>query len=418
MMLKRLFFLFFLILFSAAAASWLSQQPGTMTVEWLGWTLQLPTSLAVGLMVLFALMLVFFDRILRAIRTMPGWFGGRLRERRFTAGHRALTLGLMAVSAGEPEAARKQANRAARLLDSPQLTGLLAAQAAHLAGDHQAARRYFTSILADRETAFLGHIGLMRLALDDGDAGTARSAARAALDLNPKSDLAAQALVKLETDRAAWQAALPALAVLQKQRRANTNPADRATIRRQETAIHYLAARDHQNEDLRAKRLGLEKALKSDPGFLPALCALADLYLDQTSHGKAAKILQDGFVRTPHPDLLGRLRAAWKANDGQFVSRLEKLVQKVVSSRRSAAYELVADAAKAAGLDGEAARLLHLASDEHAHADTVLQPASWQCVSCKSLLDAWHSHCPSCGAFASLAWQVPEKVTPLIAPKT
>ena len=52
----------------------------------------------------------------------------------------------MAVSAGEPEAARKQAIRAQRLLDAPQLTGLLAAQAAQLAGDHQAARRYFTSI--------------------------------------------------------------------------------------------------------------------------------------------------------------------------------------------------------------------------------------------------------------------------------
>ena len=94
---------------------------------------QLPTSLAVALVVVFAFLLVCFDRILRAILALPGWLGGQFRQRRDAAGHRALTLGLMAVSAGEPEAARKQAIRAQRLLDAPQLTGLLAAQAAQLA---------------------------------------------------------------------------------------------------------------------------------------------------------------------------------------------------------------------------------------------------------------------------------------------
>ena len=108
-----------------------------MRIDWLGWRAQLPTSLAVALVVVFAFLLVCFDRILRAILALPGWLGGQFRQRRDAAGHRALTLGLMAVSAGEPEAARKQAIRAQRLLDAPQLTGLLAAQAAQLAGDHR-----------------------------------------------------------------------------------------------------------------------------------------------------------------------------------------------------------------------------------------------------------------------------------------
>ena len=56
----------------------------------------------------------------------------RLRQRRDDAGHRALTLGFLAVSAGEPAQAIKYASRAGRLDEAPQLTGLLAAQASHL----------------------------------------------------------------------------------------------------------------------------------------------------------------------------------------------------------------------------------------------------------------------------------------------
>ena len=155
-MFKKLLILFSTVIAAAAAASWLANQPGAVQIEWLGWRMELPTSLAVALIIIFALILVFFDRLLRAIRAMPRWLGRRLRQRRDDAGHRALTLGLMAVSAGEPAEARKHASRAERLLKEPKLTGLLVAQAAHLAVDQQVARRYSTSILDDLETAYLG----------------------------------------------------------------------------------------------------------------------------------------------------------------------------------------------------------------------------------------------------------------------
>ena len=210
-MFKKLLILFSTVIAAAAAASWLANQPGAVQIEWLGWRMELPTSLAVALIIIFALILVFFDRLLRAIRAMPRWLGGRLRQRRDVAGHRALTLGLMAVSAGEPAEAAKHSSPARRSVKGPKLHGPLAAEAAHHAGDHQAARRYFTSILDDRETAFLGHIGLMRLALDDHDPVKARQSAKAALALKPNSVLAADHLFTLETGRKDRDAALPAL---------------------------------------------------------------------------------------------------------------------------------------------------------------------------------------------------------------
>ncbi len=414
-MFKKLLILFSTVIAAAAAASWLASQPGAVQIEWLGWRMELPTSLAVALIVIFALILVFFDRLLRAIRAMPRWLGGRLRQRRDDAGHRALTLGLMAVSAGEPAEARKHASRAERLLKEPKLTGLLVAQAAHLAGDHQAARRYFTSILDDRETAFLGHIGLMRLALDDHDPVKARQSAKAALALKPNSVLAADHLFKLETGRKDWDAALPALDVMarqQKKTKSKTAPDQLALITRQACALHFLKAGELQESDRKSADKELLTALKIDPGFLPAVTMLADHYLDDKAHGRAAKILETAFKIHPHDSIVTRLKIAWKSNDGQFIAKLSKLLAQIESSQQKAAYFLVAGQARDAGLDGEAERLFSAARDlDGGEEDT---PSRWHCTSCKSRHDDWQAFCAACDEFATLVWQRPAGTSPLI----
>ena len=345
----KLLTLFIVLAAAAAAASWLSAQPGTVQAEWLGWRMELPTSLAVALVVAFSLVLVFFDRLIRYIRGMPRWLGGRLRQRRDDAGHRALTLGFLAVSAGEPAQAIKYAGRAGRLMRAPQLTGLLAAQASHLNGDHQAARRYFTSLLDDGETAFLGHIGLMRLAIDDQDPAKARDAARAALAIQPKSVLAARHLLNLEARRADWQAALPALDVVSKFQKKSKNKSSNSeqvhNLLRQRRALEFLRAGDLLASDRQAAMSALVASLKIDPGFLPALIMLADLYLEDETFVKAAKILEKGFQRAPHSALANRLKQAWESNDGQFIARLVKLLDKVDKKYHRLAYQLVAEQA-------------------------------------------------------------------------
>jgi uncharacterized membrane-anchored protein len=177
-MFARLLRLVGFVLVGAALASWLGAQPGMLQLEWLGWQLEMRTSLAVAILVILALALVFIDRLFRGLLGLPSWLGRNLSRRRTESGHRALTLGLMAVSAGEPDEARRQAARAQRLLAAPQLTDLLSAQAAHMSGDHKAAGRYFTSLTRDRDTAFLGHIGLARLALENDQPDQALAAAR------------------------------------------------------------------------------------------------------------------------------------------------------------------------------------------------------------------------------------------------
>jgi HemY protein len=442
-MFGRLLGLVILVLLGAALASWLGAQPGMLQLEWLGWQLEMRTSLAAAILAILALALVFIDRLLRGLLGLPSWFGRNLTRRRTESGHRALTLGLMAVSAGEPDEARRQAARAQRLLAAPQLTDLLSAQAAHMSGDRKAAGRYFTSLTRDKDTAFLGHIGIARLALENDQPDQALVAARRALDMRPKSALAARQVMILEAERGNWSAALPAHAVV-----AAADADDEAAahhLSRQKAALAYLdalswldAAADKKAR--RAAMAGCETAIRAGPEFWPAALRLAALCEEDGSPRKAVKWLETAFRSLPHDDIAARLQTLWKTNDGGYVAKLIKLVPKE-GPLADEGRRVVAGAAMARGLVGEARRLLEeidparrdaaawrlmsrlAAEAEDGAAETAAlreageapRPRCWQCTECQLVHEAWQGHCAGCAGFATLEWRRPDGVTPMLA---
>jgi len=442
-MFARLIGLLFLVLLAAALASWLGAQPGMLSLEWLGWQVEMRTSLAVALLVVLALLLLFVDRLLRGLLQLPSWLGRNLARRRTDSGHRALALGLMAVSAGEPDEARRQAARAQRLLSAPHLTDLLSAQAAHLSGDHNAAARYFTSLTRDSDTAFLGHIGLARLALENDEADAALKAARTALDIRPKSALAARQVMILEAERGNWNAALPALSVVMAA--SDQDDAEARILAHQKAALAYLGGDDRTGDtgDAPATRrmiASLQTALAAWPAFWPAALRLADLHVEAGNAKKAVKPLETAFRNMPHDGLAARLTALWNVNEGSTVARLIRLIPKD-GELADEGRRVVAEVALETGLIGEAARLLDeidegrrdaaawrlaarlaVVNEDAAAENTALRrageaprPRRWQCTSCQSLHESWQSHCDGCAGFATLDWQRPDGVTPLIS---
>ena len=443
-MFTRLIWLFGLVLLAAALASWLGAQPGMMSFEWLGWQVEMRTSLAVALLVVLAVALLSLDRLLRGILSLPAWLGRNLARRRTESGHRALALGLMAVSAGEPDEARRQAARAQRLLAAPHLTDLLSAQAAHLSGDHRAADRYFNSLTRDRDTAFLGHVGLARLALEKNDPDTALAAARTALEIRPKSALAARQVMILEAERGQWAAALPALSVVMAA--ADSDESETALLTRQKAALSYLESQaGDDGADDKIGRRGLitkaQAALSVWPGFWPAALRIADLHTDAGSPKKAVKPLETAFRHMPHDLLATRLQTLWGVNEGAYLARLMRLIPK--DDRLADEGRLVvARAALDCGLVGEARRLLdeieparrdaagwrlvaRLAAEDESSAETAEtdalrhagdapRPRRWQCTSCQLVHESWQPHCGGCAGFATLDWQRPDGVTPVI----
>ena len=443
-MFTRLIWLFGLVLLAAALASWLGAQPGMLSLEWLGWQMEMRTSLAVALLVVLAVALLSLDRLLRGLLSLPAWLGRNLARRRTESGHRALALGLMAVSAGEPDEARRQAARAQRLLAAPQLTDLLSAQAAHLSGDHRAADRYFTSLTRDRDTAFLGHVGLARLALEKDEPEAALAAARTALEIRPKSALAARQVMILEAERGQWSAALPALSVVIAA--GSADDAEAALLTRQKAALSYLELQsaDGTEDDAMRRRGQITKAqaaLTAWPGFWPAALHLADLHAQAGSPKKAVKPLETVFRHMPHDAVAARLRTLWGVNEGASVARLMRLIPKD-GQLADEGRLVVAQMALDSGLVGEARRLLdeidparrdaagwrlvaRLAAEdetsaEAAETDALRQageaprPRRWQCTSCQLVHESWQPHCGGCAGFATLDWQRPDGVSPLV----
>ena len=445
-MFLRVIILILFILVGGAAASWLALQPGVIRVQWLGWELETRTSLAVAALVIAGLVLLLFDRLVVGIFNMPGLFGRWLSRRRAKSGHQALALGLMAVSAGEPAEAKRQAARAQRLLSAPWLTDLLSAQASHLSGDRNAAGRYFKSLTKDGDTAFLGHIGLARLALEDERADVALKEARKALNLKPKSALAARQVMVLEAERENWSAALPALGVVSA---ADKSGRDADLIARQKAALGYLDALEHleveDGGDRERKRavVGLQGALKAWPEFWPAALKLAELHVQAGSARKARQVLEQSFKDMPHGEVAAQIDELLKLNEGKFVAALIKLIP-ASGEMCDEARCVVAGAAHSHGLTGEAKRLVEAIDERHRDVDAwrlvarlaadgedpaaerqALDAAGdaprarrWQCSNCQTVHEDWQPHCGNCAAFATIDWRRPDGVTPLPPPKS
>src|SRR5690606_29724893 len=120
----------------------------------------------------------------------------------------ALSMGMVAVAAGDREEAGRQSRRASAMLSGVPLSNLLSAQAAQLRGDEAAARRYFEAMLDQPETEFLGLRGLLMQALRARDDARALRLALRARELRPRSPWLLQTLAELQTRLGDWEAAL------------------------------------------------------------------------------------------------------------------------------------------------------------------------------------------------------------------
>ncbi|MBM3630060.1 MAG: heme biosynthesis protein HemY, partial [Alphaproteobacteria bacterium] len=187
------------------AVGWLADRPGEVSITWQGWRVDTSFGMMLAGAAALAALAVALASLWRLVVTGPRRFRRWSRDRRRRRGYAALTSGLVAVAAGDPQDARRHARRADALLDEPPLTMLLAAQAAQLVGDEEEARRHFERMLAKPETEFLGLRGLISQALKSGDEAAALSLARRARALRPRTAWVQTTLLGLEARAGAWE---------------------------------------------------------------------------------------------------------------------------------------------------------------------------------------------------------------------
>ena len=119
---------------------------------------------ALGFLALLCALTLALGVLLRGVLGL-GQIWAYFRKMRFNRGLRALSETMIALAEEDGKRAAKAASKAESLLDNPDLTRLITAQAAKLSGDEEKAARYYERMAEDRDTSFLGAIGLMRQAL-------------------------------------------------------------------------------------------------------------------------------------------------------------------------------------------------------------------------------------------------------------
>lgn len=220
----------------------------------------------------------------------------RNREQR---GFEALADGLLALSSGEPKLALTKVYRAETLLNRPEITSILTAQAAEKAGDKSKALAAYKSMLEDDRTRFAGITGLLKHRLEDGDSETALKLAEKAFAINPQHDEMQNTLLRLQSSEEDWDGALNTLSIKLRQRKI-----PRDVFRRRNAILTYASGRkkilqgsveDGEKEVIQANKLS--------PGLIPAAVLAAKAKFRAGDKKAATSIIRRSWSIQPHPSL-------------------------------------------------------------------------------------------------------------------
>jgi len=417
-----------------AAAVFFADHPGRVEILWQGWQVETSVAVLAAAAILAALVAGLLFSILSLIIDAPRRLLHARRERRRHAGYRALTQGMVAVAAGDPQEARRFAKRADLLLADPPLTLLLSAQAAQLDGDEGAAKKFFTAMLGRPETEFLGLRGLLNQAMGAGDRTGALRLVERAMKLRPRTRWVALSRFDLETREGRWEAARETLAHAAKRR---LLPPDQARHHRGVILHELSCAAFASGDQRRAIALAAEARALTEDLATPA-AHHARLLLRGRRTGRASKAIERAWRTAPHPDLAAVYGAIHEAEAPLTrVKSFERLAAQNPSARESRL--MLAEAALDAQLWGEARRhlkdalatgatprmcLLMARLEEAEHNDLgpvrewldravgATPDPRYVCASCSRDSLDWRSLCPHCGIFDALSWRTPAWAVP------
>ena len=371
-------------------------------------------------------MLWAFIRFVMGDETAINRYFARSRREK---GIEALSQGLLAVASGEGKQAQDLAVRAAKYLDDPRATRLLAAQAAEVAGDNAKAETVYREMLEDDRTRFVGVRGLMKQKLAAGDTHTALALAQKAYALKPRHLEVQNTLLELSAKEGDWKGAR---SILKDKRKQGEMPRD-VHIRR-DAVLALQEARDvlAQGSSISAREAAISAA-KASPDLVPAVAMAARTYIEQKDRRNAARLLEKAWSVRPHPDLaevyaeimpeettnqrLRRFEALMKRNPDDEETRLLRAELLLASEDFPAARRALGDLAETHPTTRTLAIMAAVERGEGADdtavrawlvkAMTASRGPQWVCDKCDHVMEDWAPICENCGGFDTLSWREP-----------
>ncbi len=334
---------------AATGLAWLADQPGSVSVVWLGYNIRADAFIA-SIVVIAAFIGVILAGWLGILTwTAPRRFMRRLKARKTRIGNEALRRGIFAAGAGDKAAAMKAGLIAKKVLPDEPLTLLLEAQSAQLNEDAIASRQAFERMLEKPEMAELGLRGLFIEAKKANLQDAAKQFAERALTANPALSWSSAALFEMQCRDGDWRSALKTLGIAKQYRHLGKQEADR----RRAIMLTALASEIEDTQQSKALAYALE-AYQLLPSLIPAAVIAARLLAAQGSTARALKIVNSAWRTMPHPDLA--LICAHARTGDAPKDRLQRVKTLVASSAASLEGDIAVAVAAIEAKDWPAAR--------------------------------------------------------------
>ncbi len=420
----------------ALGASFLQDTPGEVRIAFGGQEISLtPLVFVIGALLAFAVFWILLKlaglavailRFLRGDKTAISRFWDKRREQR---GYRALADGMVALASGEGAVAVAKAQKAEKLLAKPELTRLISAQAAEMAGNRSHAIEIYKELLGNDRTRFVGVRGLMKAKLAEGDTERALKLAEKAFALKPRHNETLDTLFALQSQSEDWAGARKTLLA---KSRAKLLPKDVAARRDAILSVADAMAA-HADGDTSKARDSALFANRNAPAMIPGAVLAAQVYIAENTPKNAVRVLKKAWEANPHPDLaaayasiapeetpeerLARFQPLLKLQPNHpetmmLETELHLAAEDFPAARRSLgslpedaptgrSLALMAAIARGEGAPEEVVR------SWLARAVSAPRGESWVCSACHSVHARWSPTCSNCEGFDTLSWEIP-----------
>jgi HemY protein len=394
-----------------------------------------PLQLVIGVVVLIVALWIVLKLLSLLIATLRFVNGDETAITRYFTkgrerkGYQALSEGMMALASGDGSTAMSKAAKAEKYLAKPELTNLLTAQAAEMAGDHRKAEETYKKLVKDEATRFVGVRGIMKQKLAEGDTDTALQLAKRAFGLKPKHEETQDILLKLQAQGEDWAGARKTLAAKLK---SGTLPRDVYNRREAVLALSQAEGVLDDDNDLAAREAAIE-ANRLSPDLIPAAVMAAHSYIEQDKKRYAIRVLKKAWDAQPHPELAAAYAAIEPGETPeQRIKRFAKLTKssaehpetKMLNAELFIAAEDFPSARRALGdlieTAPDARSLTIMAAIERGEggSDAVVKGwlaralnaprgPQWVCDACNHIHAEWVPICTNCASFDTLSWKSP-----------
>lgn len=432
----KIVFFFCIVGALAWGAGFLLQAEGGLQIRAMGVELNPGPLESILLLVLLVFLVWVFLKVLSLLSAVWKFLSGdetalsryfdRNRERK---GFDALSQGLMALANGEGNVAMAKAAKADKYLKKPELTNLLTAQAAEMAGDTRKAEETYRKLIENEQTRFVGVRGIMKQKLAEGDTETAIQLAEKAFALKPKHEETGDLLLRLQAEKEDWSGARKTLST-----KLRNGQLPRDVHKRRDAVLALCKAKDIISDEssIEARETAIE-ANRLSPDLIPAAVMAANGYIEQDKARYATRVLKKAWEVQPHPDLAATFAAiAPDETPTERIKRFKALTKlnadhpetKMLLSELHIANENFPAARRALGdlveadPDARSVTLMAVIERGEGASDTVVKGwlaralavprgPQWICDNCQHIHAEWKPICENCSSFDTLAWKRP-----------